>query len=72
MRPIYDHASAELRLNVDRLPPPVHRHREIGAVWVPESGRTSCDLLILVHQSAEAVAPADVVDLGSRRVGEWS
>jgi hypothetical protein len=33
MRPIYDHASAELRLNVDRLPPPVRRHREIGAVF---------------------------------------
>jgi hypothetical protein len=33
MRPIYDHANAELRLNVDRLPPPVRRHREIGAVF---------------------------------------
>jgi hypothetical protein len=39
---------------------------------VPKTGRTSWDLLILVQQSAEAVAPADVVDLGSRRVGQWS
>ena len=33
MRPIYAYASAELRLNVDRPPPPVRRHREIGAVF---------------------------------------
>ena len=39
---------------------------------MPETGRASCDLLIFVQQSAEAVAPADVVGLGSRWVGEWS
>jgi hypothetical protein len=35
-----------------------------ASLWVPETGRTSCDLLILVEQSAESVAPADVVGLG--------
>ena len=42
------------------------------ALWVPETRRTSCDLLILVEQSAESVAPSDVVDLGSCAVGQWS
>ena len=41
-------------------------------LWVPETRRTSCDLLILVEQSAESVAPPDVVDLGSGAVGQWS
>jgi len=41
-------------------------------VWVPESRRMSCDLLILVENSAEAVAPSDLVDLGWRAKGEWS
>ena len=31
-------------------------------LWVPETGRTLCDLLILMEQSAESVAPADVVN----------
>ena len=37
-------------------------------LWVPETSCTSRDLLIFVQQSAEAVALADVVGLGSRRV----
>jgi DNA invertase Pin-like site-specific DNA recombinase len=39
-------------------------------LWVPETGRTSCDLPIFVEQSAESVAPPDVVDLGSCVAGE--
>ena len=42
------------------------------ALWVPEIGRTSCDLLILVQQSADPVTPEDVVDLGCCAPGEWS
>jgi hypothetical protein len=30
----------------------------------------SCDLLILVENAAEAVAPSDLVDLGWRAAGE--
>jgi hypothetical protein len=41
-------------------------------LWVPETGRTLCDLLILVEQSAESVAPADVVNLGWCVAGECS
>ncbi len=41
-------------------------------VWVPESRRTSCDLLILVDEPAEAVASLDLVDLGCSAAGEWS
>jgi hypothetical protein len=41
-------------------------------LWVPETRRTSRDLLILVEQSAEAVAPSSVVDLGCCVVGKWS
>jgi len=40
-----------------------------STLWVPEIKRTSCDLLIFVQQSAEAVAPMDVVGPGSRWVG---
>ena len=33
-------------------------------VWVPESRRRSCDLLILLDDTAETVALVDLVDLG--------
>ena len=42
------------------------------AVWVPETECTSRDLLILVEQSAEPVAPPDVVNLGCCALGERS
>ena len=41
-------------------------------VWVPETLRTSRDLLIFVDQSTDLVASSDVVDLGCCAVGEWS
>ena len=41
-------------------------------LWVPESRRTSCDLLILVEEPAEAVVSFDLVDLGCCATGEWS
>ena len=44
----------------------------MSGVWVPESRRTSCDLLILVDESAEAVVSLDLVDLGCCATGEWS
>jgi hypothetical protein len=51
-------------------------------VWVPDSRGTSCvcvpgtlhrscDLLILVEQPTEPVAPLDGVRLGRRRLEEW-
>src|SRR3954453_3019355 len=42
-----------------------------GTLWVPETPRTSRDLLILVEQSAEPVAPSNGVRLASRSLGEW-
>ena len=45
--------------------------RRIG-LWVPESRRTSCDLLILADEPAEAVVSFDLVDLGCCATGEWS
>ena len=42
------------------------------ALWVPESRRTSCDLLILVDEPAEAVVSLDLVGLGCCAAGEWS
>ena len=41
-------------------------------VWVPETPHTSRDLLILVKQSTEPVAPLDSVRLACRPPGEWS
>src|SRR4051794_34936083 len=41
-------------------------------LWVPESRRTSCDLLILVDKPAEAVVSFDLVGLGWCATGEWS
>ena len=41
-------------------------------LWVPETRRTSCDLLILVDEPAEAVVSLDLVDPGWCAVGEWS
>ena len=49
----------------DRVPPAV-------PVWVPESRRMLCDLLILVDEPAEAVVSFDLVDLGCCATGEWS
>ena len=43
----------------------IHKNCETRArLWVPETRRTSRDLLILVEQSAKSVAPSEVVDLG--------
>jgi putative transposase len=44
----------------------------ITAQWVPETPHTSRDLLILVEQSTEPVAPSDSVRVACRRLGEWS
>jgi hypothetical protein len=41
-------------------------------VWVPETLRTLCDVLILVDQSAEPVVSLDVVDRGWGVAGEGS
>ena len=38
-------------------------------LWVPETPHTSCDLLILVEQSTEPVAPSDGVCLARRGDG---
>jgi hypothetical protein len=43
-----------------------------SALWVPETRCTSRDLLILVKQPAESVAPLDVVDLGCCAPGQRS
>ena len=42
------------------------------ALWVPETLRTACGLLIFVEEAAEAVVSFDLGDLGRRAVGEWS
>jgi hypothetical protein len=42
------------------------------SLWVPETPQTSCDLLILVDEPAEAVVSFDLVDLGCCVTGEWS
>ena len=39
-------------------------------LWVPETLRTSCDLLIFVEEAAEAVVSFDLGDVGRRAVGE--
>ena len=44
----------------------------VRSLWVPESRRMSCDLLILVDEPAEAVVSFDLVDLGCCATGEWS
>jgi hypothetical protein len=41
-------------------------------LWVPETPRTSCGLLIFVEEAAEAVVSLDLADLGRRTVGEWA
>ena len=46
--------------------------RRITGLWVPESRRTSCDLLILVDEPAEAVVSLDLVGLSCCAAGEWS
>jgi hypothetical protein len=51
----------------------INQNRETRAVlWVPQMLHTSRDLLILVEQSAEPVAPLDGVRLACRPLGEWS
>jgi hypothetical protein len=42
-----------------------------GSLWVPETRRTSCDLLVLVKQAAEAVEPLDADDVDPRSCGQW-
>jgi hypothetical protein len=49
---------------------PRSRMARVGSVWVPETLRTSCGLLIFVEEAAEAVVSLDRVDLGRRAVGE--
>jgi hypothetical protein len=41
-------------------------------LWVPETPHTSRDLLILVEQSTEPVAPSDGVRLARGALGELS
>jgi hypothetical protein len=43
-----------------------------SCLWVPETLHTSRDLLILVEQSTESVAPLDGVRIVRRWLGEWS
>ncbi len=40
-------------------------------LWVPETLRILCDVLILVDQSAEPVVSFDLADVGRRAMGEW-
>ena len=63
MRPIYDHASAELRLNVDRLPPPVRCHREMasGEVHVADH------VLVRVHTDDGVIGIADAPPLSGSK-----
>ena len=44
----------------------------MALLWVPETLRTSCGLLIFVEEAAEAVVSFDLGDLGWRAVGEGS
>jgi hypothetical protein len=41
------------------------------AGWVPETLLTSCDLLILVEQSAGPVPPLDAFGPACRVLGDW-
>jgi hypothetical protein len=51
----------------------INKNRETRVnLCVPESRRTSRDLLILVDEPAEAVVSFDLVDLGCCATGEWS
>ena len=43
-----------------------------GALWVPETLRTSCDLLIFVYQAVEAVASYNPVKLRRGVLGKGS
>ena len=43
-----------------------------STLWVPGTLRTSCDVLILVNQSAKLVAPSDVMKLRDGAVGKGS
>ena len=46
--------------------------RKKWTLWVPETPHTSRDLLILVEQSTEPVAPSDAFCRARRSLGEWS
>jgi hypothetical protein len=41
-------------------------------LWVPETLRASCGLLVFVEEAAEDIVSFDLGDLGRRVVGEWS
>ena len=41
-------------------------------MWVPETLRTSCGLLIFVEEAAKAVVSLYPGDLGRHAVGEWA
>jgi hypothetical protein len=53
-------------------PPSIHQPSGGIDVWVPETLRTLCDVLILVDQSAEPVVSLDVVERGWGVAGEGS
>jgi len=48
------------------------RIRASPHLWVPETPHTSRDLLILVEQSTEPVAPSDCVRAARWPLGEWA
>jgi hypothetical protein len=39
-------------------------------LWVPETLRMSCDVLIFVQEAADAVVSLDLADVGRRALGE--
>ena len=53
-----------LELNLDTAPAPDQSGRPVveATVWVPETLRALCDVLILVDQSAQPVGSSDVVN----------
>ena len=64
-----DHAAAPAATDGDHRVAG-HGSPDVRGVWVPETLRTLCDVLILVDQSAEPVASSDVVDCGWGAAGE--
>ena len=55
-------AEASLDAELDAL-------MDAATVWAPETAHTSCDLLILVDEPAEAVVSLDLVDFGCCATG---
>ena len=41
-------------------------------LWVPETLRTSCGLLVFAEEAAEPIVSFDLGALGRLAVGEWS